>query len=156
MYRTAFRNLSFCARYLLLHRLNHNPNHALPLFSSSAHSIAPRFFSSTNNLSNQVSSTQAHTREKEDPSLSEDVISNAELKKRISKLEEGDTEAIPEIFEGILSRMLAGKPEEAQNELRKELLGERTESDEEETESADNSEDIEFDLDDEMSGTDEK
>ncbi|XP_054782576.1 uncharacterized protein LOC129289832 [Prosopis cineraria] len=158
MSRSVLRSLSFCARELLWHRFNHNPSHILPLFSfdaSSAISIAPRFFSSSNNLSDKVSFTQTH--DKDNPSHSGEVISSEELKKRISKLEEGDDGAIPDIFEGILSRILAGKPEEGHNELRKDLFGEETESDREETESADDSEDLELDLDEEeMEGTDEQ
>lgn len=74
-----------------------------------------------------------------------------ELKKRIAKLEEGDTEAIPDIFEGILKRLLSEKPEEAHNELRKELLGEEAEF------TGDDTEGEEFDSDEEiMSETDEE
>ncbi|KAF7844484.1 kinesin-like protein KIF21A [Senna tora] len=66
------------------------------------------------------------------------------MKKRIVKLEEGDREAIPEIFEGILEKLLSGKPEEAHNELRKEIIGKEAKSSED-----DDTEDEESDFDEE-------
>lgn len=51
-----------------------------------------------------------------------------ELKKRIAKLEEGDAEAIPSVFEAILQRYLSGKHEEGDSELMKEILGKGAES----------------------------
>ncbi|BAU02740.1 hypothetical protein VIGAN_11231300 [Vigna angularis var. angularis] len=64
-------------------------------------------------------------------SLVED-ISNEELKRRVAKLQEGDAEAIPSVFEAILQRSLVGKPIEADEELMKEILGKRTLSEDEE------------------------
>ncbi|KAF7812258.1 kinesin-like protein KIF21A [Senna tora] len=69
---------------------------------------------------------------------------NKQLKKRIVKLEEGDREAIPEIFEGILEKLLSGKLEEAHNELRKEIIGKEAKSSED-----DDTEDEESDFDEE-------
>ena len=45
----------------------------------------------------------------------------SELKKRIDKCLEGDEEAIPSIFEAILSRKLSGKHEESDNESLEEI-----------------------------------
>ncbi|KAK1576914.1 hypothetical protein Q3G72_017450 [Acer saccharum] len=50
-----------------------------------------------------------------------DDVSNEELKKRIDKYLEGDEEAIPSIFEAILSRKLAGKHDESDDELLEEI-----------------------------------
>ncbi|KOM54421.1 hypothetical protein LR48_Vigan10g031300, partial [Vigna angularis] len=55
-----------------------------------------------------------------------------ELKRRVAKLQEGDAEAIPSVFEAILQRSLVGKPIEADEELMKEILGKRTLSEDEE------------------------
>lgn len=57
-----------------------------------------------------------------------------ELKRRVAKLQEGDAEAIPSVFEAILQRYLVGKPIEADEELMKEILGRRTLSEDEEEE----------------------
>ncbi|KAG2385163.1 uncharacterized protein HKW66_Vig0122550 [Vigna angularis] len=54
------------------------------------------------------------------------------LKRRVAKLQEGDAEAIPSVFEAILQRSLVGKPIEADEELMKEILGKRTLSEDEE------------------------
>ena len=45
-----------------------------------------------------------------------------ELKRRVAKLQEGDAEAIPSVFEAILQRYLAGKPIEADQELMRGIL----------------------------------
>lgn len=58
-----------------------------------------------------------------------------ELKRRVAKLQEGDAEAIPSVFEAILQRYLAGKPIEADEELMREILGKRALSEDEEDES---------------------
>lgn len=47
----------------------------------------------------------------------------AELKRRIQKFYDGDGDAIPSIFEGILKRKLSGKHEESDDELMKEICG---------------------------------
>lgn len=57
-----------------------------------------------------------------------------EFKRRVAKLQEGDAEAIPSLFEAILQRSLVGKPIEADEELMKEILGKRTLSEDEEEE----------------------
>ncbi|XP_047149093.1 uncharacterized protein LOC124821272 [Vigna umbellata] len=82
---------------------------------------APTSFSSRSNASDKPHS------------LVED-ISNEELKRRVAKLQEGDAEAIPSVFEAILQRSLVGKPIEADEELMKEILGKRTLSEDEEEE----------------------
>ncbi|XVF53866.1 hypothetical protein PTKIN_Ptkin05aG0133700 [Pterospermum kingtungense] len=53
----------------------------------------------------------------------DDDVSNEELKKRIQKFFDGDEDAIPSIFEGILKRKLSGKHEESDDELMKEIRG---------------------------------
>lgn len=58
-----------------------------------------------------------------------------ELKRRVAKLQEGDAEAIPSVFEAILQRYLAGKPIEADQELMRGILGKWTLSEDEEDES---------------------
>ncbi|XP_027923790.1 uncharacterized protein LOC114181517 [Vigna unguiculata] len=104
------RSLSFHAR-----RLRLSPTASL--FSLTA----PTSFSSRSNAPDKTHS------------LVED-ISNEELKRRVAKLQEGDAEAIPSVFEAILQRYLVGKPIEADEELMKEILGRRTLSEDEEEE----------------------
>ena len=53
----------------------------------------------------------------------------------MAKLQEGDAEAIPSVFEAILQRYLAGKPIEADQELMRGILGKWTLSEDEEDES---------------------
>lgn len=55
-----------------------------------------------------------------------------ELKRRVAKLKDGDTEAIPSVFEAILQRYLTGKPIEADEELMREILGKGTGSEDDE------------------------
>ena len=52
----------------------------------------------------------------------------------MAKLQEGDDEAIPSVFEAILQRYLAGKPIEDDQELMKEILGKGTGSEDEDDE----------------------
>ncbi|KAE8675511.1 reticulon-like protein B9-like [Hibiscus syriacus] len=47
----------------------------------------------------------------------DDDVSTEELKMRIQKFFDGDVEAIPSIFEGILKRKLTGKHDESDDEL---------------------------------------
>ncbi|XP_031254209.1 uncharacterized protein LOC116112163 isoform X2 [Pistacia vera] len=56
-------------------------------------------------------------------------VSNEELKRRIERYFEGDEEAIPSIFEAILSRKLAGKHEESDDELMEEIRRKNSEED---------------------------
>lgn len=75
-----------------------------------------------------------------------------EFKRRVAKLQEGDAEAIPSVFEAILQRSLSGKPIDADQELMREVLGKGTGSEEEDD---DDVEEDEFDSDLEgMSDTD--
>ncbi|KAH1131283.1 hypothetical protein J1N35_002661 [Gossypium stocksii] len=69
-----------------------------------------------------------------------DDVSNKELKRRIQKFLDGDEDAIPSIFEGILKRKLSGKHEESDDELMKEIRGERKQP-------LDDADDLEFDSD---------
>ncbi|XWS50763.1 hypothetical protein CRYUN_Cryun12cG0115600 [Craigia yunnanensis] len=55
----------------------------------------------------------------------DDDVSKKELKMRIQKIFDGDEDAIPSIFEGILKRKLSGKHEESDDELMKEICGDR-------------------------------
>ncbi|KAL9252805.1 hypothetical protein AKJ16_DCAP09002 [Drosera capensis] len=48
-------------------------------------------------------------------------VSTEELKKRINKFFDGDEEALPSIFEGIMARKMAGKHDDSDDELMKEL-----------------------------------
>ncbi|TKY44752.1 hypothetical protein E2542_SST31030 [Spatholobus suberectus] len=126
------RNLSFHARRL---RLSPTPS----LFSLPA----PTF------------SSRSHAPDKPH-SLVED-ISNEELKRRVAKLQEGDAEAIPSVFEAVLQRYLAGKPIEADDELMREILGKGTgsedddedefDSDWDEIDNTENEDEEDFDLD---------
>ncbi|CAJ1952007.1 unnamed protein product [Sphenostylis stenocarpa] len=125
------RNLSFHAR-----RLRLSPTPSLFSFTS------PTSFSSRSNAPDKPHS------------LVED-ISNEELKRRVAKLQEGDAEAIPSVFEAILQRYLTGKPIEADEALMKEILGKRTlsedeedefDSDWEETDDTENEDEEDFDL----------
>ncbi|KAK6261379.1 hypothetical protein QUC31_007195 [Theobroma cacao] len=61
-------------------------------------------------------------------SKEDDDVSNEELKMRIQRYFDGDEEAIPSIFEGILKRKLSGKHEESDDELMKEIRHLRHES----------------------------
>lgn len=65
-----------------------------------------------------------------------------ELKRRVAKLQEGDAEAIPSVFEAVLQRYLVGKPIEADEELMKEILGKRSLSEDDEEEFDSDWEDI--------------
>ncbi|MBA0732194.1 hypothetical protein Gogos_016299 [Gossypium gossypioides] len=67
-----------------------------------------------------------------------DDVSNRELKRRIQKFLDGDEDAIPSIFEGILKRKLSGKHEESDDELMKEIRGEWKQP-------LDDADDLEFD-----------
>ncbi|KAI4347214.1 hypothetical protein L6164_008046 [Bauhinia variegata] len=121
------RNFSFCARNLLLSRYNQNPN-PIPLIVSlsASNGSTPRFYSSINNLRDEPRFTK--TQKKESPVDAEDVT-DEEMKKRLSKLREGDADAIPLVFEAILKRKLSGKHEEEEDhELIEEIFGEGTES----------------------------
>lgn len=72
----------------------------------------------------------------------------AELKRRIQKFLDGDEDAMPSIFEGILKRKLSGKHEESDDELMKEIRGEWKQP-------LDDADDLEFDSDlTDSSGTD--
>ncbi|KAL4323606.1 hypothetical protein GQ457_11G031090 [Hibiscus cannabinus] len=53
----------------------------------------------------------------------DDDVSKEELKMRIQKFYDGDDDAIPSIFEGILKRKLSGKHEESDDELMREICG---------------------------------
>ncbi|GMI76589.1 hypothetical protein like AT4G21460 [Hibiscus trionum] len=53
----------------------------------------------------------------------DDDVSKEELKMRIQKFYDGDDDAIPSIFEGILKRKLTGKHEESDDELMREICG---------------------------------
>ncbi|XVE64018.1 hypothetical protein DITRI_Ditri07aG0067700 [Diplodiscus trichospermus] len=55
----------------------------------------------------------------------DDDVSKNELKLRIQKFFDGDEDAIPSIFEGILKRKLSGKHEESDDELMKEIRSDR-------------------------------
>ncbi|RDX95329.1 hypothetical protein CR513_22172, partial [Mucuna pruriens] len=100
-------------------------------------------------------SSRSHTPDKPH-SLVED-ISNDELKRRVAKLQERGAEAIPSLLEAILQRYLAGKPIEADEELMREILGKRIESEDdeedeydsdwEEIDDTDNEDEEDFDLD---------
>lgn len=68
------------------------------------------------------------------------------MKKRVARLQEGDEEAIPAVFEAILQRSLAGKPIEADQELMREILGKETVSQDDE-DGYDDEEEVEFDSD---------
>ncbi|MCI17934.1 hypothetical protein A2U01_0039085, partial [Trifolium medium] len=50
------------------------------------------------------------------------------MKKRVARLQEGDEEAIPAVFEAVLQRYLIGKPIDADQDLMREILGKGTES----------------------------
>ncbi|KAG4190916.1 hypothetical protein ERO13_A07G059300v2 [Gossypium hirsutum] len=77
-----------------------------------------------------------------------DDVSNKELKRRIQKFLDGDEDAMPSIFEGILKRKLSGKHEESDDELMKEIRGEWKQP-------LDDADDLEFDSDlTDSSGTD--
>ncbi|KAJ8773084.1 hypothetical protein K2173_028261 [Erythroxylum novogranatense] len=78
-------------------KFNPARNPSLPLLSASN----PSRFSSH-------SSESDSTRKPNASSGNDDIISKEELKKRIEKLNEGDLEALPSIFEGILERKLVG------------------------------------------------
>lgn len=68
-----------------------------------------------------------------------------ELKRRVARLQEGDEDAIPSLFEAIMQRYLTNKPIEADPELMKEILGKGTVSESEEDED-DEEEEWESDL----------
>ncbi|XP_022766093.1 uncharacterized protein LOC111310974 [Durio zibethinus] len=55
----------------------------------------------------------------------DDDVGKNELRMRIQKFFDGDEDAIPSIFEGILKRKLSGKHEESDDELMKEIRRER-------------------------------
>ncbi|KAK7314601.1 hypothetical protein VNO77_33128 [Canavalia gladiata] len=100
------------------------------------------FFSSR---SNQPSPSHTHNK---DDSLLQD-ITNQELKRRVAKLQEGDPEAIPSVFEAILQRYLTGKPIEADQELMREILGKGTVSEDDEEDELDSDLEAINDADDE-------
>ncbi|XP_061353248.1 histone chaperone RTT106 [Gastrolobium bilobum] len=135
------RNLSFYSRRLRHSPFNHRPN-SIP---SPLSLFAPTFFSSINDPS-----PFTHTQKKHDPVDVED-ISNEEFKRRVAKLQDGDAEAIPSVFEGILQRSLTGKPIEADKELMKEILGKGTGS-EEEDDDDDDDDDEDYELDSDLEG----
>ncbi|ESW24713.1 hypothetical protein PHAVU_004G153600 [Phaseolus vulgaris] len=112
------RSLSFHAR-----RLRLSPTASIFSFT------APTSFSSRSNAPDKPHS------------VIED-ISNEELKRRVAKLQEGDAEAIPSVFEAVLQRYLVGKPIEADEELMKEILGKRSLSEDDEEEFDSDWEDI--------------
>ncbi|KAJ9174008.1 hypothetical protein P3X46_017083 [Hevea brasiliensis] len=64
------------------------------------------FYSSESDTSHEAKFARTQTRHGEVDDVA--GVSNHELKKRIEKYYEGDEEAIPEIFEAILKRKLAG------------------------------------------------
>ncbi|KAJ7970339.1 Ribosomal protein S24/S35 [Quillaja saponaria] len=120
MKRALFRNVSVYAGDLLLSSLRYklNPNPTLVSLSASTQTKL-RFYSSRNNSlggTNNLSKTL-----NEDVPVDDEIVSNQELKRRIEKLYEGDADEIPSIFEAILKRKLAGKYEEADNELMEEI-----------------------------------
>ncbi|KAK7314598.1 hypothetical protein VNO77_33125 [Canavalia gladiata] len=117
------RNLSFYARRIRL-------------------SPTPIFFSSRSNPP-----SPSHTHNKDDSLLQD--ITNEELKRRVAKLQEGDPEAIPSVFEAILQRYLTGKPIEADQELMREILGKGTVSEDDEEDELDSDLEAINDADDE-------
>ncbi|KAL9230854.1 hypothetical protein vseg_006149 [Gypsophila vaccaria] len=93
---------------------------------------SPRFFTSESNspdqnpnpnpnLDSEVEAvSEAKIQEKDAPLDVEDV-SNQELKSRIEKYFNGDEEALPSIFEAILSRKLSGDHEDTDEEIVEEF-----------------------------------
>ncbi|KAK9733369.1 hypothetical protein RND81_04G063100 [Saponaria officinalis] len=99
----------------------------------------PRFFSSESDSSDQnpinpnSSSSTASTavaaavennlesKQEKDVDFPVEDVSNEELKSRIEKYFNGDEEALPSIFEAILSRKLSGNHEDTDDELVEEL-----------------------------------
>ncbi|KAK3225268.1 hypothetical protein Dsin_005130 [Dipteronia sinensis] len=112
MKRALLRNYFFYARNFVQFPSKFNTNQPNILSFRLASLIRPRlrFYSSN--------SAPTHNN---NGSVEFDDVSNEELKKRIDKYLEGDEEAIPSIFEAILSRKLAGKHEESDNELLEEI-----------------------------------
>ncbi|OIW16025.1 hypothetical protein TanjilG_04560 [Lupinus angustifolius] len=118
------RNVSFCARHFRFSPFNSTSS--IPTLSAST-----RLFSSTNIPSNQP---QFSNTQKKNESVDVDDISDEELKRRVAKLQEGDVDAIPSVFEAILQRYLTGKPIEDDQELMREILGKGTVSEDEDDE----------------------
>ncbi|KAK2647949.1 hypothetical protein Ddye_015438 [Dipteronia dyeriana] len=112
MKRALLRNYFLYARNFLRSpsKFNTNQRHILSVRLASLVRPRLRFYSSN--------SAPTHNN---NASVEFDDVSNEELKKRIDKYLEGDEDAIPSIFEAILSRKLAGKHEESDNELLEEI-----------------------------------
>ncbi|XAR52544.1 hypothetical protein NMG60_11020678 [Bertholletia excelsa] len=121
---TLFRHLSLLGRLILSPRIS-NPystaRYNVPRISSS---VLPtfnlRFFSSKADSSVENPLPVPETNSAND---TEDV-SIEELKRRIEKYNEGDADAIPDIFEAILRRKLTGKHDESDDELMEEICRE--------------------------------
>ncbi|CAJ2637089.1 unnamed protein product [Trifolium pratense] len=73
-----------------------------------------------------ISHTHENNKNQQPPDI--EVISNEELKRRVARLQEGEEEAIPAVFEAVLQRYLVGKPIDADQDLMREILGKGTES----------------------------
>ncbi|KAJ0048479.1 hypothetical protein Pint_16569 [Pistacia integerrima] len=114
----------FYARNFLLFPPKFNASHKIsPIQLAFSARPTVRFYTSESDSSNF-----ARTQNDNGGADVEDV-SNEELKRRIEKYLEGDEEAIPSIFEAILSRKLAGKHEESDDELMEEIRRKNSEED---------------------------
>ncbi|KAL5748853.1 hypothetical protein ACOSP7_025896 [Xanthoceras sorbifolium] len=118
MKRAVLRNHLLYARSFLQSPSKFNSNNpnllSVRLASLTRHRL--RFYSSEYDSSNSARS------QNNIGSVDFEDVSNEELKRRIDKyLVEGDEEAIPSIFEAILSRKLSGKHEDSDDELMEEF-----------------------------------
>ncbi|KAK4844407.1 hypothetical protein QYF36_019886 [Acer negundo] len=111
MKRALLRNYSLYSRNFLQCPSKLNTNQPNILSARLASLVRPRLFYSSNSAPTHNNNGSAEF----------DDVSNEELKKRIDKYLEGDEEAIPSIFEAILSRKLAGKHDESDDELLEEI-----------------------------------
>ncbi|KAL9433201.1 hypothetical protein AB3S75_028093 [Citrus x aurantiifolia] len=93
---------------------NTNPNCSSVKFTAFSQ---PRFrFYASESDSSKLPNTQNNS-----GSIGVEDVSSQELKSRIEKYLEGDEDAVPSIFEAILSRKLSGKHDQSDDELMEEL-----------------------------------
>ncbi|KAJ6672696.1 hypothetical protein OIU85_013978 [Salix viminalis] len=143
MKRALLTNLSSCARNLRLSPpiLNPNPSPSLAQLTVPTRSRLSRFYSSESDSSCEAQFTQT---QKSNGSIEDaDELSTQEIKMLVDKYYEGEDDALPLIFEGIIKRKLAGIPDD---KLIKQLNIEPPTND---------FEDKEFDFDDNWSEIDE-
>ncbi|KAJ6748979.1 hypothetical protein OIU79_029963 [Salix purpurea] len=143
MKRALLANLSSCARNLRLSPpiLNPNPSPSLAQLTVPTRSRLSRFYSSESDSSREAQFTQT---QKSNGSIEDaDELSTQEIKMLVEKYYEGEDDALPLIFEGIIKRKLAGIPDD---KLIKQLNLEPPTND---------FEDKEFDFDDNWSEIDE-